>query len=67
MCAVGSRRRVGRSRSHRYTRNEVCTLRKLKVYVVDVEATLSRSEAGVGLVGTTPSRATSADAFAARG
>eukprot|EP00965_Chrysotila_dentata_P089027 2939078-Pleurochrysis_carterae.AAC.1 len=38
-----------------------------EVHVVDVEATLSRSEAGVSAAGTTPSRATSVDAFAARG
>eukprot|EP00965_Chrysotila_dentata_P038589 1281495-Pleurochrysis_carterae.AAC.1 len=40
---------------------------EVKVYVADVEVTPSRSEAGVGLVGTIPSRATSADAFAACG
>eukprot|EP00965_Chrysotila_dentata_P075453 2491621-Pleurochrysis_carterae.AAC.6 len=34
------------------------------VYVVDVEATPSRSEAGVSPAGTTPSQAASADAFA---
>eukprot|EP00965_Chrysotila_dentata_P019635 652165-Pleurochrysis_carterae.AAC.1 len=38
-----------------------------KAYVVDVEVTPSRSEAGVSPAGTTPSRAASADAFAARG
>eukprot|EP00965_Chrysotila_dentata_P097210 3213016-Pleurochrysis_carterae.AAC.1 len=38
-----------------------------KVHVVDVEATPSRSKAGVSPAGTTPSRAALADAFAARG
>ena len=51
MRAVGSRRRVGRSNSNRYTRNEVCTLKKSKVFGADVEATPSRSEAGVGSTG----------------
>eukprot|EP00965_Chrysotila_dentata_P157976 5219403-Pleurochrysis_carterae.AAC.1 len=38
-----------------------------EVHVVDVEATSSRSEAGVSPAVSTPSRAASADAFAARG
>eukprot|EP00965_Chrysotila_dentata_P059286 1968079-Pleurochrysis_carterae.AAC.1 len=38
-----------------------------KVNVMDVEAPPFRSEAGVDPAGTTPSRAASADAFAARG
>eukprot|EP00965_Chrysotila_dentata_P123161 4071200-Pleurochrysis_carterae.AAC.1 len=44
--AVGSRRRVGRSRQTDIRANAACTLKKLKVYVADVEATPSRSEAG---------------------
>eukprot|EP00965_Chrysotila_dentata_P240705 6203865-Pleurochrysis_carterae.AAC.1 len=38
-----------------------------KVYVIDVEATPFQSEAGVGPAGTTLSRASLADAFAAHG
>eukprot|EP00965_Chrysotila_dentata_P000218 6855-Pleurochrysis_carterae.AAC.1 len=39
--------------------NRVCTLKKLRKcsYVVDVEATLFRFDAGVGPAGTTPSQA----------
>eukprot|EP00965_Chrysotila_dentata_P022575 747687-Pleurochrysis_carterae.AAC.1 len=38
-----------------------------KVHVVDVEAAPSRSEVGVSPAGTTPPRAASVNAFAARG
>eukprot|EP00965_Chrysotila_dentata_P045097 1498276-Pleurochrysis_carterae.AAC.1 len=41
-----SRGRARRSRQTDIRANEVSTLKKLKVYVVDVEATPSRSEAG---------------------